>query len=300
MNPAGESVVHVQTKREIMAALDAAGIRPRKRFGQNFLIDGNLMRRLAAAADIQRSDTVLEIGGGTGGLTDLLAAQAGGVVCVEVDRGLHALLTRRFAHAGHVTLIQGDALAGKNDIDPAVLAAVRASCDALGGPAKLVANLPYQIATPMVGNILTAVPLVRRLCFTVQAEVGERMTAAPGSDAYGPISVLVQLWCDVETLARIPPQAFWPAPKVESVMLRLDGRESAALSASERPAFASLVRRMFEFRRKTLRAGLKKWLKVDAAAEWPGAFEWSLRPDAVGAADWVQLYERLVQDGQRW
>lgn len=221
----------VQTQREIRALLDAGGLRPRKRFGQHFLIDGNLMRRLVRAAEPGPQDVVLEVGGGTGGLTDLLIGRVAHVVCVEVDTHLHALLADRFRDAirnHQLTLLHGDVLDSKHRISSEVLKAVKTAWEqgpsrqTSGGMVKLVANLPYSVVTPLVMNLLVDEPVVRRLVFTVQAEVGERLTAQPGSKAYGPLSILAQGLCRIKIIARVSARSFWPRPAIDSLMLRMD------------------------------------------------------------------------------
>lgn len=242
----------VQTQREIRALLDAGGLRPRKRFGQHFLIDGNLMRRLVRAAEPGLDDVVLEVGGGTGGLTDLLIGRVAHVVCVEVDTHLHALLADRFRDPirnHQLTLLHGDVLEGKHRISAEVLKAVktswdrRPSCKTSGGQVKLVANLPYSVVTPLVMNLLVDEPMVRRLVFTVQAEVGERLTAQPGSKAYGPLSIMAQGLCRIRVVARVSARSFWPRPAIDSLMLRMDvlpgGPTSSTVSLEQRESLPS-------------------------------------------------------------
>lgn len=276
---------HVQTKREIEAVLDRAGLRPRKRFGQHFLIDGNLMRRLAESAGLQPDDVVLEVGPGTGGLTDLLAARAREVIAVEVDRDLLTILTERFAGQEHVKLFFGDILDSKHRLRPEVR-------DALGDTesAKLVANLPYQVATPLVMNLLVDYPRVRRLCFTVQAEVGERLVASAGSKTYGPLSVVAQALSRIETVARIPPQAFWPQPAVDSVMLRMDVGASPFPDSDTARAFAALVRGAFEHRRKTLRSALGYVLEERERKVLCERWDGNRRPESFRVEEWLQMY----------
>ena len=229
----------VQTKREIQALLASEGVRPRKRHGQNFLIDGNLMRRLAAGADLDSADTVLEVGPGTGGLTDLLIPRAGHVIAVEIDLALQRILGQRYADAANLTLLRGDVLASKHQLNPELDAILQEGAPR-PGCVKLVANLPYQVATPVVMNLLVQYPGVRRLCFTVQAEVGERILAGPGTKAYGPLSIVTQSLCRAEQLARVPATAFWPVPKVESVLLRLKVGPTPFADQERCAAFAKL------------------------------------------------------------
>ncbi len=285
---------HVQTKAEIAALLNAAGAPPQKRFGQHFLIDGNLMRRLVAGAELEPDDGVLEVGGGTGGLTDLLVAAAGKVVCVEIDRNLHSVLESRFVERSNFTLIQADVLQSKHKLDPRVVEAISPpDADTVGrvGCNKLVANLPYQVATPLIMNLLRDHSHVRRLCFTVQAEVGARITAVPGTKAYGPLSILSQLLCSIRVEARLPPATFWPKPAVESVMLRLDRKEPALPTHAELQRFCELVRRTFEHRRKTLRSAMG-YVVDDAQVERvAGSFDTTRRPETFTIDEWLEIYQ---------
>ena len=201
---------HVQTKREITELLSEAGMRPRKRFGQHFLIDGNLMRRLCEAGEVTKNDRVLEVGGGTGGLTDLLVETAADVICVEVDQRLCGILESRFAARANFRVVHGDVLESKHRLNAEVIQAVRREPRSDG--VKLVANLPYQIATPLVMNLVLDHPEVTRLVFTVQREVADRLMACPGTKAYGPVSIVTQLLCKVEIVATLSPDVFWPRP----------------------------------------------------------------------------------------
>ncbi len=284
-----------QTKRQIRTLLEAAGLRPRKRFGQNFLIDGNLMRRLVDAAELSRDDVVLEVGAGTGSLTAALAERAGRVIAIEVDKDLYGRLDAQFADVAEVRLIRADALESKNRLSPHLVDAVESSAQAFSGRCVLVANLPYQIATPLIGNILLDVPRIRRLCFTVQLEVGERFAAAAGTPAFGPISVLAQMTCDIQVLGRVPPDAFWPAPKVESVMLRLDVKERPS-GADEAPvtlrAMTEFVRGLFEHRRKTLRAGLRL-AGYDPGRLSEPAVDLDRRAESLLIPEWIALWRQV-------
>lgn len=283
-------IEHVQTKREIEQNLAAAGLHPRKRFGQHFLIDGNLMRRLVESAEVSPDDVILEVGPGTGGLTDLLVRRAGHVLAVELDRNLTALLADRFRDAGNVTLLQGDIMHTKHLIMPEVADEIRKHSARREGCVKLVANLPYQSATPLVMNLLVYFPQVRRLCFTVQAEVGERIMADPNCKAYAPLSIIAQTLCTIETVARIGPQAFWPRPLVDSVMLRMIVRQSPFAVHDEVARFAALVRGAFEHRRKTLRSALAYELDESALDSVCGAFDAARRPEQVPVGEWLAIF----------
>jgi 16S rRNA (adenine1518-N6/adenine1519-N6)-dimethyltransferase len=284
---------HVQTKREIQAALERADLQPRKRFGQHFLIDGNLMRRLVESAELTEHDLVLEVGPGTGGLTDLLVPRAAAVLAVEIDHRLFDLLTDRFRYADRVTLLRGDVLDGKHRVMPAVAEAIR-GFRAAGGAVKLVANLPYQVATPLIMNLLVDFPQVARMCFTVQAEVGGRIAAEPGGKDYGPLSILCQSLCTITTLSRIGPHCFWPAPQVDSVMLRLDVRERPLIARREVAGFGAFIRGVFDHRRKQLRTAVGYVLPQADFTPLGADFDAMRRPEELAIDEWVALYRELV------
>jgi len=206
--------------------LSSAGISPRRRCGQCFLIDHNLMNRLVALADVPSGATVLEIGAGTGSLTEELCKVAGRVVAVEVDRRLAELFRKRLGEQAKLRLIVTDALAGKHALAPEVL-------DAVGARAHLVSNLPYAVATPVIVECLLSswraasrsrenACTFERLTFTVQQEVAERLVASPGGASYGPVSVLVALLGEAAPGPAVPASAFWPRPKIASRILRID------------------------------------------------------------------------------
>jgi 16S rRNA (adenine1518-N6/adenine1519-N6)-dimethyltransferase len=239
-----------QTKHEIQALLTDAGTRPRHRFGQNFMIDQNLVRLVADAGMIAPDDLIVEVGPGTGTLTEELLSRGARVLAVEIDRDLAALLRTRFANNEKFTLIEGDALAGKHELNPTLSAALR-DAHSQHQPSKLVANLPYNIASPLIVELLIAG--VDLLAFTVQKEVAERLRAHAGDDAFGGLSVTIQLLAKVEVLRSLPPQAFWPAPDVESALVRLQRQDQLGPHAS---AFGSFVQKLFSSRRKTIRKAL--------------------------------------------
>ena len=239
-----------QTKHQIEALLAEARSRPRHQFGQNFMIDQNLVRAVAEAGQLGPGDCAIEVGPGTGTLTEELLARAGRVVVMEIDRDLAALLRTTMAGREHFILIEGDALAGKHDLNPQLLDAITHARRG-GLTTKLVANLPYNIASPLVIEMLIAG--VELLAFTVQKEVALRLAARPGTSEYGPLTVMAQMLARVELLRTLPPQAFWPPPKIESSLVRLvrDDR----LGESAKP-FGRFVHSVFSFRRKTLRRAL--------------------------------------------
>src|SRR5256714_3310761 len=241
-----------QTKHEIQSLLADAGSHPRHRFGQNFMIDQNLVRVIAAAGELSQTDLAVEVGPGTGTLTEELLSRAGKVVAVEIDRDLAALLRQRFADKPRFTLIEGDALANKHELNPDLSAVLRSAAEQ-GLQTKLVANLPYNIASPLIIDLLLAG--VELLAFTVQKEVAHRLRAKPGTEDYGLLTVMAQLLSRVELLRTLPPQAFWPAPKIESALVRMARDDRLGADAAEMGRF---VQQLFSFRRKTLRRALSQ------------------------------------------
>ncbi|MGQ9649131.1 MAG: 16S rRNA (adenine(1518)-N(6)/adenine(1519)-N(6))-dimethyltransferase RsmA [Phycisphaerae bacterium] len=287
-----------QTKTEIRAMLEAAGLRPLRQHGQHFLIDGNLLGKLVDAAGVTRPDVVLEVGPGTGTLTDYLVEQAGHVVAVEIDRGLHEICRNRFAAAGNMTLIHGDILVNKSTIDPGVLDALTRHQAKLHGRIMLVANLPYQVATPLLVDLLMNEVTVSPMCFTVQAEVADRLTASPGNKDYGPVSVYVQAMARTERIARVPPSAFWPEPQVDSAMLRIDLREENRLSPPVRERLSTIVHHCFNHRRKMLGWTLNRVLPDEHyyLVESDGRWDLSQRPEQLSVEQWVQMAEMLATE----
>ena len=274
-----------QTKHEIQALLAVAGMGPRHRFGQNFMIDQNLVRLVAEAGRIAAGDVVVEVGPGTGTLTEELLARGADVVAVEIDRDLAALLRNRLSDLEHFTLIEGDALAGKHELN-AELKARLAADQSAARPVKLVANLPYNIASPLVIEMLIAG--VELLAFTVQKEVADRLRAAAGSDDYGPLTVMVQLLSRVEVLRTLPPQAFWPPPKIDSALVRLTRDDRLGPRAAP---FGRFVHTLFAARRKTLRKALSQaGHDADAMLSTLG-IDPQLRPERLTPEQCLTLYE---------
>ena len=230
--------------------LDDHGLAPRRTAGQNFLVDPNTVRRIVEAAELRPGDTVLEIGPGLGSLTLGLAAAARRVVAVEIDAGFVRALEETVGHLANVEVVHADAL--------------RVDLGALVGAstARLVANLPYNIATPLVMHALLD-DAVEDLLVMVQREVGERWCAAPGTPLRAAISVKVDVLASAEVLLRIPRSVFHPVPNVDSVMVRLRRRPGAP-DAEERDWLFRVVEAAFAQRRKTLRNTLRGVAQPDA------------------------------------
>lgn len=244
-----------QTLSFLRERLAAADIRPKTDLGQNFLIDLNLLRVLADVAQVSAKDVVLEIGAGTGSLTSILAERAGVVVSVEIDPRLYALAEQLVGQRPNVRLLCQDALKSKNQFHPAVLDALNA---ALAGdkqrPFKLVANLPYNVATPVITNLLALEYPPVSITATIQREVAERIVAQPGSKDYGALSVWVQSQADAQIERVIPPQVFWPRPQVFSAIIQIVLNPSRRGEITDLGFFHAFVRGLFIHRRKLLRA----------------------------------------------
>ena len=259
------------------------GLRPAKRLGQNFVIDQGTVRRIASLAGLRPDDVVLEVGPGLGSLTlALLEAGAALVMAVEVDRALAGELPRTLAARApglenRVVVVPADALSvGEPDLRAAVAAAAgAAACPAAARPADgpapavpsvLVANLPYNVAVPVVLHLLAALPSLARGLVMVQAEVADRMCAAPGSRVYGVPSVKLAWYARARPAGTVPRTVFWPAPNVDSRLVAFTRHDPPAATASREEVFA-LIDAAFGQRRKTLRAALAGWAGSAPEAE---------------------------------
>lgn len=243
----------MQTLSEMKRLLEERGLAPRKSLGQNFLIDQNLVRKLVDASGVGPGGLALEIGPGTGTLTQELLSRGCDVVACELDRGLAALLRDTLAcpppegfppERGRLTLVEGDCLETKRSLNPEVVRA-------LGGRAfTLVANLPYGAATPLITSILVNHPECPAMYITVQREVADRLGAGPGSKDYGILSVITRAAADVRQIAALPPECFWPRPEVTSAMVAVVRRKEPVTGDLE--GLAVLCQRVFGHRRKQI------------------------------------------------
>ncbi len=231
------------------------GIAPRHRYGQNFLIDLNIHDLIVKAAGVGFGDVVLEVGPGTGALTRQMAETGATVVAVDIDPAMAALTAEATRGMINVRVLNLDALAGKNRLNPEVLDNVRSGLAiAPDRRFKLVANLPYNAATPIIGNLLVHPELrPERLVATIQLELAQRMLAPADSDDYGALSVLVQALTDATIVRTLPPSVFWPRPKVDSAIVALVPNAAKRAAIGDLPWFHNTVRQIFLHRRKNLR-----------------------------------------------
>ncbi|MEW8974436.1 MAG: 16S rRNA (adenine(1518)-N(6)/adenine(1519)-N(6))-dimethyltransferase RsmA [Tissierellaceae bacterium] len=228
--------------RYIRYIMDKYGFRFSKSLGQNFLIDGNIVRNIVKGADITKEDYVLEIGPGIGTLTEELALNAKKVVAVELDRSLLPVLDETLGKYDNIEIIHGDIL--KLDIEEII----REKLD--GRSIKVVANLPYYVTTPIIGKLLEDSLDIQAIVVMVQKEVADRMVAGPGTKSYGSLSVFVNFYSNPEILLIAPKTVFMPQPKIDSAVIKLNIRKE--LTDIDREKFFKVVKAGFSKRRKTI------------------------------------------------
>ena len=249
-----------QTLSYLRGLLQAHGLEPKSRLGQNFLIDLNLLDLICRTAELTRDDSILEVGSGTGSLTALMADRAGCVFSIEIDRGMQQIAEHIVGDRQNVQLFLGDALARKNELNPDALAGwdqltTRFQCSRR----KLVANLPYVIATPVISNLLIADLPIERMVVMVQWEIGERMQAKPSTKDYNALSVLVQSVADVEIVRKVLPTNFFPRPKVDSAIVLIRPNAEKRAKVGDLKRWRAFLRDLYVHRRKTLRQALAGW-----------------------------------------
>ena len=243
-----------QTRSMLMQLFERSGLHPRSDLGQNFLIDLNLIDFIVEQSELDERDVVLEVGTGTGGLTTALAGSAAAVVSVEVDPRVQAFASRIVAHFQNVRLLNCDALQDKNHLSSAVVEALQQELAASSvRRLKLVANLPYCIATPVISNLVASELPWAGMMVTIQWELAERIRARAGSEHYGALSVWLQSQCQVKVLRKLRPMVFWPRPQVDSAIVKIVPDPARRQTIADRSFFHDFTRRVFQQRRKLLR-----------------------------------------------
>ena len=275
-----------QTQSYLRNLFARKGIEPKHRYGQNFLIDLNIHDLIVRASEVGPGDVVLEIGPGTGALTTLMAVTGATVIAVDIDPAMAGLTAEATAGMPNVRVLTADALAGKNKLNAEMLDNVRSGLAA--GPDrrfKLVANLPYNAATPIISNLLVHPELCpSRIVATVQLELAERMIARADTDAYSALSVVIQAITDAQIVRTLSPGAFWPRPKVDSAVVALVPGPVKRSAIGDLPWFHSVVRQIFLHRRKNLRRVVYSLWR----AEWTDKAEVDTLLDSLGLTGQVR------------
>ncbi len=292
-----------QTLTYLRELFDRHGIAPQRHFGQNFLIDLNIHDLIVHSAELTPHDVVLEVGPGAGAMTALMAESAGAVVAVDIDPGMAELAREAVGDQPNVRVLNVDALAGKHRLNPVMLDSVLAGLAV--SPMrrfKLVANLPYNIATPLIVNLLVdpaPCPIPRLLVVTIQRELADRMLATPGTSQFSALSVMIQALTDTEIVRHLGPKVFWPRPKVDSAVVKIVPSAAKRALIPDLPWFHHVVRRVFLHRRKNLRGVLfsawrDRWTKVevDALLETQG-LTGQVRAEALNVEEWIALAEAM-------
>jgi len=281
--PQIDNEIDLTNIRELRSLLYAHQMRPNKAFGQNFLVDRSVLQRIIGAAEINADDQVLELGAGTGVLTRELAKHARRVVAVELERDMLSLLAETARHFANVELVERNMLY----VDPAEIFGSEAY--------KLVANLPYYITAPTFRHFLESTNPPRLLVVMVQYEVAQRIVAEPGDLSL--LGVSVQFYGKPKIIAHVPARAFYPAPKVDSAILRIDLKDEVPLTSNQRDSFFRLVQAGFSERRKQLHNSLAHGLhRKDAVVQaWLSAasIDPARRAETLSIEEWLQLWQEM-------
>ena len=279
-------IVNLSTTKKILREFD---IKPKKRLGQHFLIDGNVLRKIIDIAKISNDDNVLEIGGGIGTLTEVLLRKANKVICVEYDTKLVSVLKELFKELNNVVIIQADAL--KYDFNPLIK---KHSIN------KMVSNLPYNIALTLIFDMLNKYPEIKRYIVLVQAEIGERLTAKPKDKNYTAISVKMSFISEIKSYFRVSKNVFLPSPEVDSKVLEIH-RKKFCYEQIDKNKLFKLINISFKHRRKTLVNSIlrcKDWELSKAQTEkiiGDLIGNESVRAEELNSEDFIKLYKNIQE-----
>ena len=289
------SKLQMQTKHQIQQLLTSAGVRPNRRHGQHFLIDLNLTRLLVESANIQKNDVVLEVGCGTGSMTELLAEKAGRTIAVELDRNLSEIAAKQLSDAKNVQLLNVDILESKHTLNLAVAGDLALAQEQCRGRILLVANLPYDVASSLIMNLIMGPTIADAMYVTVQKEVADRMMAAPASGNYGILSIFMGATGEVKTIRTLKPEVFWPRPKVNSAMVSFVRNRAKSGRIANLKLFGEIVHLFMGHRRKILLSCSKLALgKLAQITNWPEIFEQchinpTRRPETLGPEEYISI-----------
>lgn len=302
------------TKAEVHSAikrvLQQAGMQPRHRFGQNFMIEPSSLEAIMVSSQIAADDWVLEIGPGPGNLTHLLAQRAARVLAVDIDRQLLPAAQAALASHSNITWLCADALDGKHRLSASVLELLMEWAG--GRPVKLAANLPYNIASPLIVILLSLAwrhyrrlpggVHFSRLTFTVQLEVARRMTALPDTGAYGALTVIIASMAQAQLIRTIPPGHFWPPPQIDSALVEIIPQPDQAESIRDFGVLETFVSQMFSHRRQTIRNALRHssmGLPPSIVTQASEGHHWlEKRPGELHPADFISLANQLALSSQ--
>jgi len=289
-----------QTKRDLARMFKERGLRANRLLGQNFLVDHNVLDFICSAGGLSAGDVVLEVGAGTGLLTEHIAKMGARVVAVEIDAGLFEMLTDYVGGTDNVRLLDCDIHGRRRRLNPEVQRALGEAM-ASGGAFKVVSNLPYCISSDLLVSLLEMEPRAERMILTVQREFAARMLAKPGSRDYGVLTVLLRAQAEVKRLKNLAPSVFWPVPKVGSSIVRVVPDAARAAAIADYALFKAIVSALFGGRRKTAAGALRvmarpKLSKQTIAAALSGVgIREDARADGLSAEEIVALAGRLKE-----
>lgn len=301
----------MQTKRQIQQLLASAAVTVKKRLGQHFLIDLNLMRLLIESANIGADDIVLEVGCGTGSLTEAIAERAGFCLAIEYDKKLADIAKKQLEGRKNVGIINTDILQNKQTTNPIVLEEFSRARRKYNGRLLLVANLPYNVASPVILNLATGPVLVDAMYVTIQKEVAERMTAKAGNKDYGILSIILSAHGEVKIIRALKPTVFWPQPTVGSAMVSFVRNQQKVRRIKDIRLLMELVKLCMSHRRKTLIACTKfakdnldrRRTSLEKIKNWRDIFEHASidprqRPEQISPEDYITIANLCYRSAQ--
>ena len=293
----------MQTKQDIERLLAGAGTQPKHRLGQNFLIDLNLMRLLIEAAHINEQDIVLEVGTGTGSFSQGIAEQCGHLVTVKFDTALFNIARTQFKKFDNITQFNMDILENKNTLQKEVLNALQSAHDEFGGRLLLVANLPYNVGSSVMANLISGPVAADGMYVTIQKEVADRMAASPCNADYGTLSILMGATGTVRVLKKLPASVFWPRPQVESAMVSFQRDPKKVQEIHDMQTFREVINLFMGHRRKMVKACIKFTEgNLEKVRHWNDVFEEAvvdshMRPEELTPKQYVNIanlcYEQM-------